>query len=111
MNAAQTLTERINSNVFYFEEKLFSFGTLVPGKNSEGIFEKFKIINPNKIPCNVKFDVRKRNNSSNENFGFEIANKNAKIHPHDHVYVKVFFKPTIMANYYGIFEAIVENGE
>ncbi len=28
MNAAQTLTERINSNVFYFEEKLFSFGTL-----------------------------------------------------------------------------------
>lgn len=59
----------------------------------------------------MKFDVRKRNAASTEPFAFEIATKTAKIHPHEHVYVKIFFKPTIMAQYSGIFEAIVENGE
>jgi hypothetical protein len=33
---------------------------MVPSKVPEGIEEKFKIINPNKVACNVKFDVRKR---------------------------------------------------
>lgn len=107
----QNITAMINSNVFFYEEKMFSFGTLVPSKSPEGICEKFKIINPNKIPCSVKFDVRKRNPASNENFAFECPTKTVKIHPHEHTYVKVFFKPTIMAQYAGIFEAIVENGE
>lgn len=40
-----------------------------------------------------------------------MAPKSAKIPPHEHVYVKVVFKPTIMAQYSGVFEAIVENGE
>ena len=31
--------------------------------------------------------------------------------PHEHVYIKVFFKPTIMAQYFGVFEAIAEMGE
>ena len=51
----------INSNVFGVEEKCFLFGTLFPSKNPDGIIEKFKISNFNKIPCTVKFDVRKRN--------------------------------------------------
>jgi len=34
-----------------------------------------------------------------------------KISPHEHTYVKVLFKPTIMATYSGIFEALVEQGE
>jgi hydrocephalus-inducing protein len=55
--------------------------------------------------------VRKRNPQSQEYFAFECATKTAKIHPHESVYVKVFFKPTIMAQYSGIFEAIVEQGE
>lgn len=84
---------------------------MVPAKFPDGICEKFKIINPYKIPCTVKFDVRKRNQNSNENFCFDISKKEAKIHPNEHVYVKVYFKPTIMAQYHGIFEAIVVNGE
>ena len=54
---------------------MFNFGSLVPSKHPDGICEKFKIINPNKIACTVKFDVRKRNPTSNENFAFEIATK------------------------------------
>jgi hydrocephalus-inducing protein len=51
----------INSNIFAVEEKCFLFGTLFPSKNPDGIVEKFKISNFNKIPCTIKFDVRKRN--------------------------------------------------
>jgi hydrocephalus-inducing protein len=31
--------------------------------------------------------------------------------PHEYTYVKVSFKPQIMAQYAGVFEAVVENGE
>ena len=56
--------------------------------------------------------MRRRNtNNLNENFAFEIQPKNIKIAPHECTYVKVAFKPTIMAQYFGVFEAIVENGE
>ena len=34
-----------------------------------------------------------------------------KIPPHEYTYAKIAFKPTIMTNYAGIFEALVENGE
>jgi hydrocephalus-inducing protein len=54
------MTSMINSNVFAVEEKTFLFGTLFPSKNPDGIIEKFKITNFNKIPCTVKFDVKKR---------------------------------------------------
>ena len=101
----------INSNVFAIEEKTFFFGTLVPSKVPDGIIEKFKIINQNKIACNVKFDVRKKSEKATEIFAFEVQPKTAKIAPHEHCYVKVAFKPTIMAQYAGMFEAIVENGE
>ena len=56
----------MNSNIFSIEEKIFFFGTLVPSKVPDGIEEKFKIINPNKVQCTVKFDVRKRNNNQME---------------------------------------------
>jgi hypothetical protein len=46
-----------------------------------------------------------------EQFGFEVEPKHVKIAAHDHTYVKVIFKPTIMATYAGVFEAIVEQGE
>lgn len=51
----------INSNVFFVEEKLFSFGTLVPSKPPDGVVvEKFKLTNPNKVACTVKLDVRRK---------------------------------------------------
>jgi len=42
------------------QEKVFWFGTMVAGKSPEGTRERFKIINPNKIPCTVKFSVKPR---------------------------------------------------
>ncbi len=58
--------------MFFYEEKTFYFGTLLPCKSPEdGFVEKFKITNPNKIPCNVKFDVKTRR--PNEPLAFEIA--------------------------------------
>ena len=60
LSSGSNIASMINSNVFAIEEKTFFFGTLVPSKVPEGMIEKFKITNPNKIPCTVKFDVRKR---------------------------------------------------
>jgi len=44
----------IKSNVFLVDERVFNFGTLVPSKNPEGIVEKIKIENHNKVACTVK---------------------------------------------------------
>ena len=109
--SGQNIAPLLNSNVFSIEEKTFFFGTLVPSKSPDGIIEKFKISNPNKIACNVKFETKKRTNNPLEALVFDVEPKNCRINPHEHAYVKVSFKPIIMASYTGIFEATVENGE
>ena len=110
-NSGSNISEMISSNVFFVEEKIFYFGTLVPSKHPEGVTEKLKITNSNKVPCAVKLDVRKKNPGSLEQFAFELSTKQVKIPAHDHCYINIIFKPTIMASYSGIFEAIVENGD
>ena len=50
----------ISSSLYSMQEKVFWFGTMVAGKNPEGTRERFKIVNPNKIPCTVKFSVKAR---------------------------------------------------
>jgi hydrocephalus-inducing protein len=90
---------------------VFWFGTLVASKNPEGVKERFKIMNPNKIPCKVNFAVKPRNQSKSEGFAFKVAPDNVSIDPHKHKYVTVSFHPTSMMAYGGIFEATVENGD
>ena len=51
----------VKSNVFFVDERIFNFGTLVPTKNPEGIVEKIKIINSNKVACTVKLETKKKN--------------------------------------------------
>jgi len=101
----------ITSSLYAIQERVFWFGTLVASKVPEGVVEKFKIINPNKIPCTVNFNVMPRSQSKNEGFAFEISPQNVKIPPHENAYVKVSFKPENMMQYGGIFEAVVENGD
>lgn len=108
---AQNVQEQVSSNVFSIEEKTFYFGTVVPSKNPNGIEEQFKISNPGKIPCNVRFDVKKRSNSTNELFAFKVKPASATIMPHHYKYVTVSFEPETIASYGGLFEAIVESGE
>ena len=43
--SSSNITNLINSNVFFAEEKVFNFGTLVYSKHADGIVEKFKIVN------------------------------------------------------------------
>ena len=51
---------------------MFWFGTLVAGKDPQGSTERFKIINPNKVTCNVKFSVKPRQMSKSEGFAFKV---------------------------------------
>jgi hydrocephalus-inducing protein len=88
---------------------VFWFGTLIASKNSVGAKERFKIMNPNKINCTVKFSVKPR--SKTEGFAFVVKPDVLTIEPHKHKYVTVEFNPTNMMMYGGIFEAIVDNGD
>lgn len=102
----------INSSIFSLEDKVFWYGTIIASKNPDGVVEKFKIINPNKIACTVKINLIPRTNSKSEGFAFEVSHKvPLKIYPHESEYVSVTFKPTNVIPYSGIFEAIVEGGE
>lgn len=69
------VTNLVKSNVFFVEERIFNFGTLVPSKVPDGIVEKIKIENSNKVMCTVKFDVRKKNPNAVEQFAFEVEPK------------------------------------
>lgn len=111
IQSAGNIAQLVDSNIFAVEEKIFFFGTLVPSQVPDGVVEKFKIINGNKVGCSVSLEVRKRTANQMEQFGFEVEPKQVKIAAHDHCYVKVIFKPTIMATYAGVFEAVVEQGE
>jgi hypothetical protein len=100
----------ISSSIYSIQEKLFWFGTLIASKNPEGCKERFKIINPNKIPCTIKFTVKPRTQSKSEGFAFDVSPDGLTIDPHKHKYVTVGFYPTAMMQYSGIFEGIVEHG-
>mmetsp|Transcript_8825 Transcript_8825/g.8167 ORF Transcript_8825/g.8167 Transcript_8825/m.8167 type:complete len:1196 (+) Transcript_8825:4508-8095(+) len=101
----------VNSSIFAIQEKVFWFGTLLAQKGTEGARERLKIMNPNKIPCTVKFTVKPRSQSKSEGFAFDVKPDVLTIEPHKHKYVTIGFMPTNIQTYGGLFEAIVENGD
>ena len=102
----------ITSGIYGIEERVFWFGTVIASKNKDGVTEKFKILNSNKIPCTVKISCKPRNNSKSEGFAFEVSHRNPlKIYPNESEYVSVTFKPTSVMPYSALFEAIVEGGD
>jgi hydrocephalus-inducing protein len=112
LTSGNKMMTQLKSNVFSVEEKTFYFGSIIPSKHPNGIVEKFKITNIHKIPCEVNFDVQKRQISGDEDeLKFEIEPQNIKINPHEHRYVNVRFHPDIMTQYAAIFTAKVVNGE
>ena len=86
----------ISSSIYSIQEKLFWFGTLIESMNPECCKERFKIINPNKIPCTIKFTVKPRTQSKSEGFAFDVSPDGLTIDPHKHKYVTVGFYPTAM---------------
>ena len=101
----------ITKSSYSIEENVFWCGTLVPSKDVKGQMEKFKISNPNKIPCTVRFSVKPRTASKSEGFAFEVSPESMRIMPHEYNYVKVWFKPTNIMSYGGVFEALVDNSD
>ena len=101
----------ITSGIYGIEEKVFWFGTIIASKNPNGVSERFKLINNNKIPCTVKVNVKPRTNSKSEGFAFTAQYKNPlKIYPGESEYVTVTFNPTNVMPYSAIFEATVDGG-
>lgn len=72
LDPGQNVHSVILSPVYAMEEKIFDFGTLIASKVPEGTVEKFKIMNPNKIPCTVNFKILKTE-SKTEGFAFEVS--------------------------------------
>jgi len=112
------------------EEVLFTYGSVVCSSHPKGVVERFKISNPHKIPCSVKFTlepvvsaVATKENTKGSNSGsgsggandlaaFSLATDSdvVEIGPHEHFYVPVHFKPTEMRSYRCNFKAVVSDG-
>jgi len=80
---------------------------LIVSKNPNGVNERIKIVNSNKIPCKVSIKIE---NKEKDNV-FSIEPNNLVINPHEFSYVKMLFNPSNMQLYNGIFEAIVTDGD
>ena len=101
----------ITSGIYGVMEKVFWFGTIIASKNPNGVNERFKLINNNKIPCTVNINVKPRTNSKSEGFAFSTSSTGPiKIYPGESQYVTVTFTPTNIMPYSGLFEAIVDGG-
>ena len=101
----------ITSGIYGVVEKVFWFGTIIASKNPNGVSERFKLINNNKIPCTVTINVKPRTNSKSEGFAFSTSsNAPIKIYPGESQYVTVTFTPTNVMPYSGLFEAVVDGG-
>ena len=102
----------ITTNIYSIQEKVFWFGTIIASKKPDGVTERFKLINPNKIVCNVNVSCKQRTSSKSEGFAFKVLESSPiKIYPHESKYISVTFTPTNVISYSGIFEAIVEGGD
>ena len=105
------------TNVFAEDEKLFTFGSHMVGRE---VSERFKLTNPFKVPCTVALEVSPRAPAGAAAAGkdaagggempFDIEPKKLTIPPHEHRYVTCFFTPQSMQIYYASLEANVELG-
>jgi len=91
--------------VFGEQEGVFSFGSVVPSSFPNGVPEKFKISNPNKVRANVKFKIDS-NEAKDANI-FTVQPSEFDIPSHEHRYVTVYFQPQAMQTYKATFVAEV----
>jgi hydrocephalus-inducing protein len=99
-----------NKNVFGVQERAFSFGALVLGKE-EGR-QRFKISNTNKIPCNVSLSITPRlEKEGAEKFAFEVQPASMTIPTHEYRFAEVYFRPDGIQPFAGMLTAEVESGK
>ena len=118
--------------VFSRSEKMFSFGCYVitsgeertedadpskrPSSSSAsrteaaipGTRERFRITNPCKVPCTVRFGVESIAGSDEGLKAFTVHPEKIDLPPHEHRFVSVYFKPVAMQEYRANFVANVE---
>ncbi|KAJ3332957.1 hypothetical protein HDU76_012454, partial [Blyttiomyces sp. JEL0837] len=109
----QTVCKRLElfnsqGSVFAEEDRVFYFGAFLAGQQA---VVRFKMSNPYKVPCDVSLSTRPRSRTKSDavDFAFDLEPKKMTIPSHEYRYVTVYFHPTSIQSYAGIFEAIVEN--
>ncbi|KAJ3142605.1 hypothetical protein HK100_000034 [Physocladia obscura] len=113
----QTVCKRLElfntqSNIYAEEDRVFYFGAFLAGHQAQ---VRFKISNPFKVPCDVSIVTRPRSRTKSDafpiaaDFAFDVEPKKMTLPSHEYRYITVFFHPTSIQSYAGIFEATVEN--
>ncbi len=102
-------TGEYQRRAFAEEDGMFTFGAVVPSSYPEGLRERFKISNISKVQAKVHFAVKNKNG---QDAGvFTVQPEVADLPPHEHRYISVYFKPTMMKTYNATFTAVVEDGK
>lgn len=96
----------LRRNVFIEDGRIFSFGTILVG---ESVSQRFKLSNPNKVPCDVEASVKAGSGGTAVEGGFELDVKSMSIPAHEHRYVTTTFKPEVLKAFSAVFEARVLN--
>lgn len=109
----QTVCKRLElfntpGNIYAEEDRVFYFGAYLAGQQAQ---VRFKISNPCKISCDVSLSTRPRSKTKSDaaDFAFDLEPKKMTIPSHEYRYVTVFFHPTSIQSYAGLFDAVVEN--
>ena len=90
--------------LYAVEDGTFSFGSVVPSMLPEqGMAERFKLVNPNKIKAIVDLEV-------DGNECFAVHPTSVDVPSHESRYVTMYFKPTGMQKYQGKLTATVRDG-
>ncbi|GAB1599203.1 hypothetical protein Ahia01_000197500, partial [Argonauta hians] len=101
---------KIDSGGVYGEmEKKFMFCNVIVGNKAKA---RFKIVNANKVPCDVTISLRNqpvRGPRPLAAEAFEVVPTKIQILNHTHIFATVTFSPLAMQMYQTTFEAVVES--
>ena len=100
--------DRDEENVFAVKERTFTFGHIVPSSHPNGVCQKFKISNPNKVAASVALTVTPT--TAEDEGVFSVQPASMDIPSHEHRYVDVYFNPKLMRSFSATFLAAVEGG-
>jgi len=96
------------SGLFGIDENRFIFPNVIVGRRASA---RFKILNPQKLPCDINIQVKPINNkiASKIQDVFDVDPIRSQIGPHGFVFVTIFFAPKAIQEYDCVFEASVES--
>eukprot|EP00731_Ephydatia_muelleri_P026704 Em0018g804a len=91
-------------------DETFLYKSVIVGQSAKA---RFKISNPNKIPCDVNILVKSSSVQKVKGAAdiFEVEPSKVNIPSHSHVYAVVTFRPTAMQLYSATFEAVAEGSQ